>query len=127
MANIAGSNTTAAIAAEKRKGTDMEKLMKRQLDIVDKMDQVIDELGLQYGLLVEVNAELSRKLSAPSPLVAEPWVKEALRNRLAMELAEHSSGGGNETILGPVKYRETLLSVFRKLQKGLPGVVGGLK
>ena len=104
----------------------MEKLMKRQLDIVDTMDQVIDELGVQYGLLVAVNAELSRKLSAPSQLVAEPWVKEAFRNRLAMELAEHSSGGGNETILGPVKSRDTLLSVFRKLQKGLPGAAGGV-
>jgi hypothetical protein len=57
-------------------------------------------------------------------LVAESFVKEAFRNRLAMELAEHSSGGGNETILGPVRSRETLLSTFRKLQKGLPGATG---
>ncbi len=105
----------------------MEKLMKRQLEIVDMMDQVSDELGVQYGLLVAVNSELSRKLSAPSPLVAEPWVKEAFRNRLAAELAEHSSGGGNQTILGPVTSRETLLSIFRKLQKGLHGTEGGAK
>ena len=105
----------------------MEKLMKRQLDIVDMMDQIIDELGVQYGLLVAVNTELSRKLSAPSPLVAESWTAEVLRNRLSMEVAEHSSGGANQSILGPVKSRETLLSVFRKLQKGMPGAAGGLK
>jgi hypothetical protein len=106
--------------------TTMSELLKRRLEIGDMLDQVIDELGVQYGLLVEVQTAIGQVLYATGacPGNAPAWIgeltsAEILRNRLAMELAEHSSGGGNETVLGRVTSRETLASVFAKHHVGL--------
>lgn len=96
----------------------LKELLGQQLDLVDMLDQVIDELGLQYGVLVEIQEEIAKKLHRQSVMpewVSESWRKEVFRGRLAAELAEHSSGGGNESIFGPAKSQETLLSIFRKI------------
>lgn len=114
--------------------TSMSELLQRRLEIGDMLDQVIDELGVQFGLLNQVNKAIGRQAGsgknsppniamytgAPS-WIAESWTAEVLRNRLAMELAEHSGGGGNQTILGPVKNRETLVEVFSKNHEPFQG------
>jgi len=96
----------------------LKELLDQLLEHADLLDQVVDELGVQYGQLVDLQKAIARKLPRQSVMpawVSESWLKEVFRNRLAMELAEQSSGGGNETILGQVKSRETLLSIFRKV------------
>jgi len=99
----------------------MSTLLRRRADIGTRLDQEIDELGRLYGMLVEVQGAIGQELynTGACPGNAPAWLSEtrtaeALRNRLAMELAEHSSGGGNETVLGPVRSRETLVEVFGK-------------
>ncbi|MCL5883861.1 MAG: hypothetical protein M1377_00645 [Deltaproteobacteria bacterium] len=101
-------------------------LLRRRLEIGDLLDQAIDEFGILYGELVQLQTAIVRQagnLSSPPnssrypaapPWVAESKTAEVLRNRLAMELAEHSSGGANQTILGPVTSRETLVKIFTK-------------
>ena len=107
----------------------MGTLLRRRADIGTRLDQEIDELGRLYGMLVEVQGAIGQELynKGACPGNAPAWISEtrtaeALRNRLAMELAEHSSGPGNETVLGPVRSRETLASVF---EKDHAGVVAG--
>lgn len=103
----------------------MSTLLRRRADIGTRLDQEIDELGRLYGMLVEVQQAIGEQLYREGGFggVAPAWLSEtrtaeALRNRLAMELAEHSSGGGNETVLGPVRSRETLAAVFEKDHAG---------
>ncbi|MHB1011949.1 MAG: hypothetical protein ACYC37_03470 [Desulfobacteria bacterium] len=110
--------------------TTMSKLIQRRAEIGARLDQTIDELGRLYGELVKVQTEVGRKLynqggygcSLPA-WVSEVRTAEVLRNRLAMELAEHSSGPGNETVLGPVRSREALAKIFETDHAGV--VAGG--
>jgi hypothetical protein len=101
--------------------TTMGALVRRREMIGARMDQTIDELGRLYGDLTETQRAIGQELynTGACPGNHPAWISEVhtaevLRNRLAMELAEHSSGGGNETVLGPVRSRETLASVFEK-------------
>jgi hypothetical protein len=94
-------------------------LVRRRTEIGARLDQTIDEVGRLYGELVNVQGTIGAELYAAGacPGNAPAWISETrtaevLRNRLAMELAEHSSGPGNETVLGPVRSRETLAKIF---------------
>jgi len=110
------------------KEASLKELLERQLELVDLLDQVVDELGVQYGELVMLQGAIARQLPRESVMpawITESWLKEALRNRLAMELAEHSSGSGNQTILGPVMSRETLLASFQRIANPVNLTTGG--
>jgi len=106
--------------------TTMGALVRRRAAIGDRLDQTIDELGRLYGELTQVQAEIGNELynqggygcSLPA-WISESRTAEIFRNRLAMELAEHSSGGGNETILGPIASRDTLAATFAKHHAGV--------
>ncbi len=105
--------------------TTMGALVRRRETIGARMDQTIDELGRLYGELTEtqqaIGSQLYREGACPGNApawISETRTAEVLRNRLAMELAEHSSGPGNETVLGPVKSRETLAEIFAKDHAG---------
>ncbi len=99
----------------------LKELLEQQLELVDLLDLVIDEMGVQYGNLVKLQAAIGKNLHSrlaggvPPMWISENWLKEALRNRLAMEFAEHSSGGGREAIFGEVRNRDSLLETFKKL------------
>lgn len=104
----------------------LSELFRERLEIGDMLDQVIDELGVQFGLLVKVQTAIGKKLYATGvcPGNHPAWIgeltsAEILRNRLAAEVAEHSSGGGNESVFGRVTSRETLASIFAKHHVGL--------
>jgi hypothetical protein len=104
-------------------------LVRRRAAIGDRLDQTIDELGRLYGELAQVQTEIGKELynqggygCALPGWISESRTAEILRNRLSMELAEHSSGSGNESVLGPVASRETLSNIFAKDHGGV--VVG---
>ena len=116
----------AAVAAG---DTTMRGLLRRRLEIADMLDQVIEELGVQYGELVKIQAEIGGGLIKAAPpgrdnLFLPSWITESrtaevLRNRLAMELTEHSQGRGNSSILGPVTARESIVEVFTRDSAGI--------
>lgn len=106
--------------------TSMSELLRQRLEIAHLIDQLADELGVQFGELNKVNHAIGQKIynagnygASPPAFLSEAFTAEVLRNRLAAELSEHSSGGGNESVLGPVVSRETLVSLFAKNHAGV--------
>jgi hypothetical protein len=97
-------------------------LTKHRIGIGAELDQLINRLGELYGQLIQLHTAVGRKVIYPAVLspntshipqwISEHRNAELFRNRLAMELAEHSSGGGRESILGPVYPSDSLEAVF---------------
>lgn len=100
----------------------MSELLRRDLEIMGLMDQNAKVTGALLGKLVQGRREIGRKLYRPSSSpsgtpgqlprwISEAYIAEILRNRLAAELAEHSQGGANQSVLGPVTFRGSLVEL----------------
>lgn len=105
--------------------TTLASLLRKREEIGKEMDRVIDILGGLYGELSKLNRDLSRHnevcAGGPPQWISETWSAEILRNRLAQEVAEHSTGGARQSVQGDVHWVHSLEDAFKKNHVALAG------